>query len=281
MRLPENTVQRIVRRVRRLIPPRSFNSIRSRCGGTGIEIGGPSAVFRRWNLWPIYPVVRSLDGYNFAKRTLWSEPNNRSASFYAHELVGEASEMPDVADGTYDFLLASHVLEHMANPLKALQTWKRVVRPDAIILLVVPHRDATFDHRRPITTLEHLIRDFDENVSEADSTHLQEIIELHDLRLDPGAGTREAFVTRARSNEANRSLHHHVFNTELVLRLVDCAGLQIEYVDLERPYHICVACTTGMTSASRPSDPSVPLNRRYLDASAAWRRSRVFPSDLH
>ncbi len=280
MQGPEGIIQRVVRRARRLVPPRSFISVRERCRGIGIEIGGPSAVFRRWNLWPIYPVVGSLDGYNFATRTLWSDAKGHRSSLYARDLVGEASEMSEVADETYDFLLASHVLEHMANPLKALHTWRRVVRPGAIIVLVVPHRDGTFDHRRPVTTLEHIIRDFEHRVTEADRTHIEEILDLHDLNLDPGAGTREAFVARARNNEANRSVHHHVFNTDLVLTLVDRAGLRIEYLDIQLPYHICVACSPGTTTRSGPPATTVQDNREYFPASAAWRRRCLFPSDL-
>src|SRR4051812_5693705 len=216
----ESIPAKILRRVRRLIPPRSFKPIQDRCRGVGMEIGGPSAVFRRWNLWPIYPVAERLDGYNFSNRTLWSDPSSRS---YPHEFVGEASQMTGLDDNSYDFLLASHVLEHIANPLKALKEWRRIVRPAGTIILVVPHKDATFDHRRRVTTLDHILRDFREDVSEADQTHVAEILRLHDLSRDPGAGSREAFAARARQNLEYRSLHHHVFNTELALRLVDAA----------------------------------------------------------
>ena len=31
---------------------------------------------------------------------------------------------------TYDVLLSSHTLEHIANPLRALSEWKRIVGDD-------------------------------------------------------------------------------------------------------------------------------------------------------
>src|SRR6185503_14590520 len=72
---PETLSRRILRRVRRLMPQRGFAVVQKRLlGGSGIEIGGPSAVFQRWNLWPLYPVVATLDQYNFAQRTIWSAP---------------------------------------------------------------------------------------------------------------------------------------------------------------------------------------------------------------
>jgi SAM-dependent methyltransferase len=41
----------------------------------------------------------------------------------------------------YDFCFASHVLEHIANPLKALQGWIRIVKPGGHIILVLPEKN--------------------------------------------------------------------------------------------------------------------------------------------
>jgi hypothetical protein len=287
MGLPEETLtQRILRRIHRLVPPRSFRAVQEKCRGlVGIEVGGPSAVFERWNLWPLYTSVRTLDQYNFAKRTIWSGDKAgplRRSTFggppSGRQLIGEASDMQEIAAASYDLLLASHVLEHLANPLKALDTWQRVVKPGGLILLVVPHRDGTFDHRRPTTSLAHIVEDFHANVGEDDTTHVEEILELHDLTRDPGAGTRDAFLARAMSNLDNRSLHHHVFDTELVLRVVDRAGLGILYLDLAMPYHICVVCSTGLV-ASRAPDAGLASNATFLSPLAEWRRTSAFPSD--
>lgn len=277
---PETLRQRIIRRVRRLIPPRSFRIILEQSRGTrGIEIGGPSALFRRWNMWSVYPVLAALDNYNFASRTLWSEQLGSASQLNGRQFIGEAAEMTDVPSSEYDFLLASHVLEHIANPLKALHSWVRVVKPGGMILLVVPHRDGTFDHRRPITTMGHIVSDFDGDVTERDDTHVQEILDLHDLSLDPGAGTREVFITRAHNNFEHRSLHHHVFDTELVLRLVDKARLRIRYVDVELPFHICVACSSPTRTDAALGGDDTSTNASYWAPGAAWRRTSPFRAD--
>lgn len=277
---PETLTERVVRRIRRLVPPPAFRLVRERCRGRGIEVGGPSSIFRRGNLWPLYPTVGGLDSFNYASRTLWSQRGGARLVDYDHEFIGEAAEMREIDSGAYDFLLASHVLEHVANPLKALRTWARVVRPGGFTLLIVPHRDGTFDHKRPLTTLAHIIRDFDGNVTEGDDTHLQEIINLHDLEMDPGAGSRRAFIDRATKNLEYRSLHHHVFDTELVLRLVDNIGMMIHYVDVERPYHVCVGYSTP-SIATPPNVDSVPTegNNALWSPFAAWRIKSPFPSD--
>jgi ubiquinone/menaquinone biosynthesis C-methylase UbiE len=41
-------------------------------------------------------------------------------------------------DNSFDRLIATHVLEHLPNPVNALKEWNRVVRPNGIISLVLP-----------------------------------------------------------------------------------------------------------------------------------------------
>ncbi len=50
-------------------------------------------------------------------------------------------------------------------------------------------------------------------------THLNEILELHDLSMDPPAGTLEQFKARSLKNLENRALHHHVFDIDLLTEM--------------------------------------------------------------
>ena len=54
---------------------------------------------------------------------------------------GDAHFLAGVEDATYDFLFASHILEHLEQPELALENWVRVVRPAGWLLIAVPHRD--------------------------------------------------------------------------------------------------------------------------------------------
>ncbi len=72
------------------------------------------------------------------------------------------------------------------------------------------------------------------------SASLEEILRLHDLARDPEAGDFNAFKKRAMRNVINRCLHQHVFDTRLVVDLVNYLGLQILTVELFRPYHIAI-----------------------------------------
>jgi len=147
---------------------------------------------------PVYSLCRGIDTCNFSAQTIWSEPTNllKFGPRPGKQFVAEASDLSMVPDETYDFVLASHVLEHIANPLRALQEWKRVLNPEGTVLVVVPDKRETFDHRRAFTPFDHIEADFIANTPEDDLSHLDEVLSLHDLALDPPAGPRQQFRER-------------------------------------------------------------------------------------
>ena len=140
------------------------------------------------------------------------------------------------------------------------------------MLLIVPHKDGTFDHKRPVTSIEHLLADFQQGVKEDDLTHLQEILELHDLSRDPGAGTFAAFKARSEQNIQNRCLHHHVFDSTLVVRVADHIGLKVLAVEALLPMHIIL-----VARKLRPGE--IAENSRFLDSVTEFLRFSPFETD--
>ena len=216
-------------------------------GGTGLEIGGPSSIFAWGGLIPVYPHARRIDNVNFASKTIWEDGTGEGNSFrfYSRKapgqrFIGEGADLGVIPDGEYDFVLSSHMLEHTANPLRALGEWRRVLKPGGALILVVPARDGAFDHRRPITTMAHLVEDFEKNVGEDDLTHLAEVLQLHDLSKDPGVTDTAMFRERAERNAEFRSLHHHVFDMRLALAAPMHAGFALLAAEGLEPYHIVV-----------------------------------------
>ena len=77
------------------------------------------------------------------------------------QYISEASNLESIDSGYYDFLLSSHVIEHLANPIRGLSEWTRVLKESGYLILLIPDYRETFDHKRPVTELEHLISDFE------------------------------------------------------------------------------------------------------------------------
>ena len=226
-------------------------------GARALELGGPSEVFGARGVFPVYPRLAVLDILDFAEDTLWSVAQSALVLPPGERKIGEAGDLSNLADGTYDAILASHVIEHIADGLTALREWRRVVKPQGFVVLVVPHREGTFDHRRPVTTLAHLQEDAERATSEDDLSHLEEVVTLHDLSRDPGAPDRTAFIERCRRNPEIRGMHHHVFVTRSVADLCRAAGLEVLLLRALLPFHILAVC--------RPAgDPAAGIGEQAL-----------------
>jgi SAM-dependent methyltransferase len=185
-----------------------------------LEIGGPSELFRR--VLPIYEAASSVDGVNFSSSTVWEGrlieglTYRRAGREVGRQYICEATDLGQISPNSYDGVLSSNSLEHVANPLKAISQWLRVLRPGGYLLLVLPRKEGNFDHRREVTKFDHLLDDFEHNMSEHDLTHLEEILDLHDYAMDPPSVDRETMRLRSLANFENRCLHHHVFDPTLV-----------------------------------------------------------------
>lgn len=200
---------------------------------SGIEVGGKSEIFAADGIFPVYEIVAALDNCNFARSTVWQADHGDAFRFSARrapgrQLFAEGADLSAVVAGRlYDFVLNSHALEHMANPLKALTNWGTLLSPGGVLLTVLPDKRHTFDHRRATTPLDHMVDDFEGDVDEGDLGHFDEIMRDHDVSLDPGVTSHEEFRARSLRNRENRCLHHHVFEMDNAVALVRRGGYHV------------------------------------------------------
>jgi SAM-dependent methyltransferase len=93
--------------------------VRKYLRGKGVDIGGkpdPLALYREF-----FPLMESVKTWDLED--------------------GDAQKMATVADNTYDFVFSSHCLEHLHDPLEALQNWMRVLKPGGYIIFAIPEED--------------------------------------------------------------------------------------------------------------------------------------------
>lgn len=69
------------------------------------------------------PMLDKIQGINF-NGSIRAEKQDASALTYA--------------DGEFDRVIATHVLEHMPEPYKVMREWMRVLKPNGILSLVLP-----------------------------------------------------------------------------------------------------------------------------------------------
>ncbi len=179
--------------------------------GTGVEIGA---------LWRRFPVSTStrvwyLDRSQLGELRL-KYPELR-ARLISPDVVADAGQLP-FADGSLNFVIASHVLEHMPFPLAALRDWHRALGSGGLLLLKVPDKRYTFDRGRQRTPLQHLVEE-DLHPEKFDKrAHFQDWVEH--------VGKRAA-GSEALSNETDQllksdySIHYHVWTDRDIRELID------------------------------------------------------------
>jgi SAM-dependent methyltransferase len=214
---------------------------------SGLEIGGPSGIFGDTGQLPLYRQIAGLDNCVFSANTIWEGERAEGRTYSYHpskpsgfHYIREATDLVGIEDHQYDFVLSSHNLEHIANPVKALKEWMRVVKHGGVLIVVLPDFRRTFDHRRRLTPVAHMLKDYELGTDEQDLTHLEEILERHDLSRDPAAGSKDQFRDRSLRNFQNRCLHHHVFDKTNSRALFEASGLVVERVEARRPVHIAI-----------------------------------------
>jgi len=193
----------------------------------GIEFGGPTELFSgpEHNM-ELYSHV-NLNGGNILNNNYFQ--SSIGSNFIYSKKIGKQFDI-DCTDEKqlsllerYDFVVTSHVIEHFANPINTLNLWKKyILKPDGYILSIIPNKDFCFDRKRPLTTLEHLILDYKENIGENDTTHIEEQKQLHDW----SAGGLDNFYELCEINSLTRVVHHHTFNIELVEQMFSYSGFQ-------------------------------------------------------
>jgi SAM-dependent methyltransferase len=137
------------------------------CKGTGIELGAAAH----------NPFHLGSECYNVAPFNECNpdDPDCKDFVFYADaqgamcgeyaeiDKVGDANNIP-FGDRELDYVISSHVTEHIPNLIGAFLEWKRVLKPGGIVFMIFPKRDALpEDAERPVTALEEFIKAYEEN----------------------------------------------------------------------------------------------------------------------
>lgn len=100
-------------------------------------------------------------------------PEIDSSGFVHVSHIGDIDRggLAQFAEGTFDFVIMNHVLEHLANPIGALAEVFRIVRAHGWVVVSVPDKRFTFDKLRPDTSFDHLWSDYKAGVGQSTDEH--------------------------------------------------------------------------------------------------------------
>ena len=125
------------------------------------------------------------------------------------DLVDDGERLTKVPDESQDFIIANHFLEHCEDPIGAIGSHLRKLKPGGILFYAVPDKRYTVDYRRPLTPLEHMVSDHERGPERSRGEHYEEWERLVD-------GRRSATDL----DTSGYSIHMHVWTEAEFLELL-------------------------------------------------------------
>ena len=142
------------------------------------------------------------------------------------DLLSDFHNIGELPDNSYDWVISSHVIEHLENPIKALLGSHKVLKTEGYIYSVLPLYTQTFDKNREVTSLQHLIDDYESNKVGADWVHIDEFIRNYDCESDlVFKGDRQKWLDNFKL-KPERHTHYHVFDLALVFAMHGYCGFK-------------------------------------------------------
>ncbi|WP_449419510.1 class I SAM-dependent methyltransferase [Phormidium nigroviride] len=125
------------------------------------------------------------------------------------DIIDDGETLSSIPDHSWDFVIANQMIEHCQNPIGALENFLRVVKPEGIVYMGVPDKRHTFDRDRPLTSLDHLIRDYKEGPEWSRLPHYEEYVRLVDKFPEAQVAERMQYLL-----DIDYSIHFHVWTAE-------------------------------------------------------------------
>jgi SAM-dependent methyltransferase len=143
------------------------------------------------------------------------------------DVVDDGEKLTTIPAESQDFIVANHFLEHTEDPLGTIETHLGKLKPGGVLFYAVPDKRFTFDFRRPVTPLEHMVADHEEGPERSRAEHYEEWCRLVINEESDSVGTPEQAASeewvqrRARELEdAKYSIHMHVWTQAEFLKLI-------------------------------------------------------------
>jgi SAM-dependent methyltransferase len=181
--------------------------------GSGIEFGAgasPLAV-------PYGANVKFADTYSYEELITNRYPGQDLNEIVKPEIILSFDKISDLGvKNSLDFIIACHVIEHVANPVKAIIDSLNVLKPGGKIVLIVPDMRKTFDRDRKLTEISHLMLDFQAPSRERDFNHFLDFYTLAMPLQDPSRAPEIA----KENHLIDFPIHYHTFTHKSFRKLL-------------------------------------------------------------
>jgi SAM-dependent methyltransferase len=176
------------------------------------------------------------------------------------DVVEDGEQLTTVPDESQDFIVANHFLEHCEDPIGAIGSHLRKLKPGGILFYAVPDKRYTFDFRRPRTPLEHMISDHEQGSERSRGEHYEEW-----ARLVTGVESDAHDL-----NAAGYSIHMHVWTqAEFLELLLYCRRRFADGFEIEAFARRSLEVVVVLRKAGQLVEPAGPRAATNADTIAA------------
>lgn len=123
------------------------------------------------------------------------------------EVLCDGETLNAFRPSSFDFITASHLLEHLRNPIGAIEKWIHTLKRGGYLVIIIPEKNFTFDKHRPVTQIAHFLDDYKSNTKQKDYFHYLEWAELKEKRI-----ASEIPIYAKKLMNEGYPIHRHVFD---------------------------------------------------------------------
>jgi predicted SAM-dependent methyltransferase len=242
--------------------------------GEGLEIGGlnlPLEVPRQARVRQVdrMPTAELRDAY----------PEMAELELAEVDVVDDGETLATIDDGSQDFIVANHFLEHTGDPIGTIGNHLAKLKPGGVLFYAVPDKRYTFDFRRDDTPLEHMVRDHEEGPAGSRHDHYDEwarLVEPTDAVLAEPNWPERAEELARKLEAVDYSIHAHVWTESSFLRLLlHCRERYDEGFEIEATCRRGAEIVVVLRKVGGLPDPVAAPTFVELDATAADLKSQV------
>lgn len=144
--------------------------------GSGLEIG---ALYNPVSVKPGVQVKYvDWETTESMREQVRSMPHHHDAPIVNVDIVDNGDTLASIEETSQDFIIANHFMEHVQDPIGTIMRHLDLLKPDGILYYGIPDKRFTFDRERPVTTLQHLIKDHEEGPAWSLMDHVNEYVAL-------------------------------------------------------------------------------------------------------
>lgn len=132
-----------------------------------------------------------------------------------------------IGKGSLDFVIANHVLEHLANPVGFLRQCYDLLKPDGMMYLGLPDKRKIFDRYRRRTLLSELLRRHEDRCTAVPDEAIRDFVcRQHDNpnQLISSSPNYRAII----ESERTRSIHANVWILDDIIELLTHLGRKMD-----------------------------------------------------